>query len=357
MKTDNKMNFNFTETFNIKVNDNNIKLSISYNDEIIYFEAEEENIFPKIEFGLFQSLKELLNIDRYFRQFDNLKEVFESLKIMINNKNLSIIKEENEIKLKIKNISTNKDFFIKLKLKEKDIKTEINNLIPYICSLNNKISNLENKMKEMKIDFDNKLKTMEQKHKDEIDRCNEKIMNLEKRIQKEINEKLLFIDSNIIDMHEKDLICKWFENKTPISTKLLLNAKIDNNFYKSFFEYCGNKTNTMIFIKTTDGERFGGFTNIIWPINGTAKDNNSFLFSLSKKEKYKIINPEKAIRTSNNSWISFGCGNDLYLYNNLMSQGGGTSKSNYDISGGVFSLNKGNNTFKLSNCEIYQIEF
>ena len=212
---------------------------------------------------------------------------------MIINKNLSIIKEENEIKLKIKNISTNKDFFIKLKLKEKDIKTEINNLIPYICSLNNKISNLENKMKEMKFDFDKKLKTMEQKHKDEIDRCNEKIMNLEKRIQKEINEKLLFIDSNIINIYENNLICKWFENKTPISTKLLLNAKIDNNFYKSFFEYCGNKTNTMIFIKTTDGERFGGFTNIIWPINGTAKDNNSFLFSLSKKEKYKIINPEK----------------------------------------------------------------
>ena len=36
---------------------------------------------------------------------------------------------------------------------------------------------------------------------------------------------------------------------------------------------------------------------------------------------------------------------------------GGTIKSNYDISGGGYSLNRGKSSFNLLNCEIYQIEF
>ena len=113
----------------------------------------------------------------------------------------------------------------------------------------------------------------------------------------------------------------------------------------------------MIFIKTTEGERFGGYTSVIWPNNGISKDTESFLFSLSKKEKYKVINPDNAIGVEKNNWISLGYGSDLYIYNGLKSRGGGTSKSYYDISGGSYSLNRGKNKFNLLNCEIYQIEF
>ena len=113
----------------------------------------------------------------------------------------------------------------------------------------------------------------------------------------------------------------------------------------------------MIFIKTTEGERFGGYTSVIWPNGGQSKDTESFLFSLSKKEKYKVINPDYAIGVSKNSYISFGCGNDLWIYNDSNSRGGGTSKSNYNIPGNIYSLNRGKSSFKLLNCEIYQIEF
>ena len=153
------------------------------------------------------------------------------------------------------------------------------------------------------------------------------------------------------------MISEWFGDKNPISAKLLLDTKIDDNFYQTFFEKCGNVPNTMIFIKTTEGERFGGYTSVIWPNDGKSKDTESFLFSLSKKEKYKVINPDYAIGVSKNSYISFGDGNDLYIYNDSNSRGGGTYKSYYDISGGSYSLNRGKNTFNLLNCEIYQIEF
>ena len=351
---ENKLNFKVSEIFDI----DDIKLTISYNDEIILFKAEEkdENIFPQKEYNLIQSLKDLLNIDRYFRQFDNIKEVFESLKILINNKNISIIKKDNEISLKMKNLNTNKEFFINLKLKQKDIQSELKDIIPYISSLNNKITNLENQIKEMKKDFDNKLQEIDKRHKNELDIYKRQIEEyIEKNFQKK--QKFLFNDSNIVQENENKLIYKWFGDKNPFSAKLLLNAKINDNFYKEFFDKCGNVPNTMLFIKTTDGERFGGFTSVIWPTKGQAKDTESFLFSLTKKEKYKIINTESALGVDANNWISFGNGYDLYLYNDLNSSGGGTAKNHYDISGGDYSLSGGKNRFRLSNCEIYQIEF
>ena len=92
---ENKINFSSTETFNIQINEQKFKLKISYNEKIMFFEIEEENDFQRKEFNLYQSLEEFIKIDKYFRQFDNLNEVFNSIKILILNKNLTIIKEDN----------------------------------------------------------------------------------------------------------------------------------------------------------------------------------------------------------------------------------------------------------------------
>ena len=91
---ENKIKFSSTETFNIQINEQKYKLKISYNEKIMFFEIDEENVFQRKEFNLYQSLEELIKIDKYFRQFDNLEEVFNSIKILIMNKNLTIIKEE-----------------------------------------------------------------------------------------------------------------------------------------------------------------------------------------------------------------------------------------------------------------------
>ena len=189
---DNKINFNASETFNMKVNEKDVKLKLSYNEQFFLFEAEEADAFPKNEFCLLKSLEELTKIDKYFRQFDTLKEVFDSIKQLFQTKNISVIKEDKQMKLKIKNILANKEFFISLPLKEKDIKSEMEHLIPYISSLNNKITNLENQISQMKIDFDNRLKALEKKHQDEI--------------EKNLLTIRLFQDSNIVQSNEKELI-------------------------------------------------------------------------------------------------------------------------------------------------------
>ena len=147
---ENKINFDKSEVFEIKNNEKNIKLKIYYNEKIIFFEIEEDDIFPKKEFNLYQSLDELIGIDKYFRQFDNLKEVFDSIKIIISNKNLSIIKEKKSMKIKIDNILSNKVFYINIPLKEKDIKSVIDSLVFYVVSHNDKINNLECQIKNLK---------------------------------------------------------------------------------------------------------------------------------------------------------------------------------------------------------------
>ena len=342
----NEIKFSISESFTIKGNnENNIRLKISYNEKIIFFEAEEENVFPKQEFNLYQSLEQLTKIDRYFRQFDELKEVFEFIKTIISKNNLSVVKEENKMKLKLSNPLINKDIIINLTLKAKDIKSEVESPIPYITSLNKKIDSLENQIKDMKIEFDNKLKDM----KAELDEIKNKFEN---KIPN------LFQGSQIIDDNDKNIIMSWFDKKI-ISTELLLNAEINDNFLQAFFSKCINRKNTMIFIRTTDNLRFGGFTSVIWPTNGNSSDKESFVFSLTNRQKYKILNADRALEVFEGSWISFGPGMDLYLHNRLKTIGGATIKSSYDIPSNKngFYLNGGKDNFKLSNCEIYQINF
>ena len=62
----------------------------------------------------------------------------------------------------------------------------------------------------------------------------------------------------------------------------------------------------MIFAKTTNGYRIDGFTTIIWTDGICGKDNEAFLFSLDKKEKYKITNENYANRLNNGSNFYFG---------------------------------------------------
>ena len=103
--------------------------------------------------------------------------------------------------------------------------------------------------------------------------------------------------------------------------------------------------------------RFGGYTTSIWANIGTLKDENSFVFSLDKKEKYKVINKDSAI-FANENYIQFGtCCFRIYnnctsISNNYINDG----KYYYDIPEN-YALTGGENKFTLSSYEVYQLEF
>ena len=329
-----KIKFNNSQSFDIKENKTTFKLKLSYNDKILFFEIEKSDQFPKDIFTKYLTFDELGKINKFFLQFDTLLEVVDSLKLIINNNNLSIIEEDKQIKLQITNPSNQKTFFIEIPQKEKDLKTEMDTIIPYIISLRDKVNSLEEKVNELmsiKVEYE-KLK------KEEIKK-----------------ENRYFKNSNIIKLEEENIILNWFERK-PIRFIKLLDSKIDGDSTSAFINKCANKCPTILFVKTTNGYRFGGYTTKLWTKSNYVKDDKSFLFSLDKKEKYNITNSQYATYYDS-SYFYFGNA-AIYINNNCTS-----NQYNY-VDNGSFStvpqnygINGGEYNFTVSCYEIYQLEY
>ena len=336
-----EIKFDASETFEINTDNKIYALKISYNEQLIYFEIKEKNAFVKDEYNLYIDLNELGKISRFFNQFETVKEVFDSLKSLIDKKNLSIIQEEKKMKIKIINPINNREFYINVLSKEKDIKSEINSIITYVTSLNEKMQKLENKVNLHENMLNEIIKEKEEKKK-----------------KKELYEKYQINKSSVINKEEIDLFMNWLDQK-PKKIKLLLDSKIDGNLTQTFYNKCGGKFPTVVFVKTTKGKRFGGYCSIGWENKKGEymKDINSFIFSLDKKKKYKIKNPDKAIQT-NSSYFAFGSGtSDFYIYDKCTS-----NTENYNENTGTYETTEtyelnGENNFTVSSYEVYQIEY
>lgn len=333
-----EIKFDASETFEINTDNKIYALKISYNEQLIYFEIKEKNAFVKDEYNLYINLKELGKISKFFNQFETVKEVFDSLKSLIDKKNLSIIQEEKKMKIKIINPINNKEFYINVLFKEKDIRSEINSIVTYVTSLNEKVQKLENKVNLHENMLNEIIKEKEEKKK--------------KKLYGQINK------SSVINKEEIDLFMNWLDQK-PKKIKLLLDSKIDGDLTQTFYNKCGGKFPTVVFVKTTKGKRFGGYCSIGWgnKKGGALKDTNSFIFSLDKKKKYKIKYPDEAFQT-NSSYFAFG-----YTYSELHINDKCTSNTNnYNQNYGTYETTEkyelnGEHNFTVSSYEVYQIEY
>ena len=334
-----EIKFDLSESFEITTDNKIYELKISYNEQLMFFEIKEKNAFLKDEFNLYTNLKELGDINRFFIQFETIKQVFNTIKKLINKKNISIIQEEKKMKIKIINPIDDEEFFINVNSKEKDTKSEINSIIACVNSLTQKVQNLENKVNILENKVNELIKEKEEKKK-------------KKELYGQISK------SSVINKDEIDLFMNWFDKK-PTKIKLLLDSKIDGDSTQTFYNKCSYKFPTVVFVKTTKGRRFGGYCSIGWEnANGNyKKDINNFIFSLDKKKKYKIKQPEYGIQTYS-TYFAFGNGNDFYIYNNCTS-----NNNNYSNNNGVtyetterYELN-GEQYFTVSSYEVYQIEY
>ena len=345
-----EMKYGKTEAFEIE---NKYNLKISFNDKIIFFEIEEKDKFPKQDFNIFLNLEELGNINRYFYQFESLKEVYETLKKLIEQNSLFVVKEDKLMKIKIENPINDKVIYINVPLKEKDLKNELESIVSYISTLNNRINELEKKVDEIN-ELKNKFKIFE----DYLPYLNQMKLEIDnKKEQQKKNENNFwegFKNSNIANIEEQKAIYNWLD-KRPKNAKLLLNSKNDGDKISTFYEKCKDKSPTLVLVKTTEGKKFGGYTSISWKNNNGGKitDYQSFIFSLDKMKKYEVQKPEKAIQT-NDDYFAFGAGNcDIYIVDNCHSENSCDSRDNYGISGNKLA---GNETFKVSSYEVYYLE-
>jgi hypothetical protein len=102
------------------------------------------------------------------------------------------------------------------------------------------------------------------------------------------------------------------------SLKLLYRASEHNFSTTDFHQCCDVVPNTLTLVKTEFGNVIGGFTPLTW---NRARDGHyepdslldTFLFSLTLKQKMLLTNPSRAIANDANFGPVFGAGHDLAI--------------------------------------------
>ena len=280
----------------------------------------------------------------------------------IESKNNNLESKVNSLESKITNLeSTNNNLESKitnLVSKNSSFESKITNLVSKNNSLESKIINLESKNNnlESKISSVNteniSLKKEIEKMKNSINEFDEYIkMQKEIKIIKE-NYRFVFSDSLIVNELEKKMICDWIKPNVNTKTKLLYRVSRDGDGPDKFHKYCDNQGPTIIFIKSCDGYRFGGYTGISWTIQNKigywAEDKDAFLFSLNNKLKIMNNNTKYTVYHGKQNGPDFGDG----FYNSLVINYNGnkclTGKKNY--------CNGSRNAFTFKNKDLVGVD-
>ena len=253
----------------------------------------------------------------------NIQKIFTKLRNEINNRedqllldvdkkfeelyfNEDIIKESEKLPNKIK-ISLEKGKLIDINWKE----NKLNSLINDCLNIENNIENINkiNKSLNKCNSFNFNIKFYPEE--DGINQLLETIKNFGI-----INDKPPKIFDSKIEFDEK-LVLSWLNYKN-IKSELLFRKTRDGSTSNDFHNKCDNKGITIIFIETTKGYKFGGYTELEWDNTGYKTDKSTFLFSFNNNQKYIARNNNSSIYCNSNYGPYFGCGHpEIYLYKTL----------------------------------------
>lgn len=288
------------------------------------------------------TIDELHKLNKYFRQFDTINEVYDFL--------INIEKIEEIINIKVE------DKFINLKLSLPDIskaktQIEINFIIPVVeikesdliiklCEKMEKIDILEKKINYI---FSFLRKTDKNFKEYEI-----------------ISKNIKNIESNIVTIEDFATVQIGIReklNKTIKEAKLLYRASRDGDSTQ-FHSKCDGKKNTVTFVQAKNGRKFGGFANQAFNSNNSwISDPNCFVFSLFYNECYYYNNNGYMIYGSSSYGPLWGggSGHDLYLASGCLNNTTSTSKQNsFNYLNRVNALT-GSSNFQAEDYETYEL--
>ena len=358
------LKLNNSQSIQIQYNDNlKYNLIISCNDKIINFEIEDLISFPKNEYFYSTNFENLQKLNRFFLLFQDNSKIKEAIINSVNNKLLSIIKENDLCKIKIKNPFDENEVIIEIPKKIKNINQQIESIIPLIIEMKQKIENCETKI--INLEKENKdLKQEISKLKNEgISKLENENKDLKSRITKseETNithikiEPLFFKQSKIINRKDEELIINWLPKKYKF-TNLIFCTSRDGDTIDAFKNKCENQSPTLVIIKTDKGIIFGGYASSPWKEKGPIQDNNSFIFSIDLKKKYNVKDTSTALYGyyyKKSIMFQFGCC-DFRICNNC-TQNNNNYISKRDYEGLSLDINKGIREFKVNELEIYKL--
>ena len=242
-----------------------------------------------------------------------------------------IIKEGDKLPNKIKN-SLNKG----KQINENWNENKLNSLINDCLNIENNIKNINKINDSIK---KNKSINFSLRFYPEEDGINQLLENINKFGT--IKETELF--QTLIEF-DQDLVKSWLNNRK-FSSELLFRKSRDGSTPDDFHKKCDNKGITIVFIETTKGYKFGGYTELQWDkSSGYKKDKSTFIFSFNHREKYTARNNNNSIYCGSSEGPRFGCNwPEIYLKQSL-----NKGRSWDDNSTNTFLLGR-----KLTNGEEY----
>ena len=171
-------------------------------------------------------------------------------------------------------------------------------------------------------------------------------------LEKKVNDLKMIKGAFFSDLPDYNVIKDFFEKK-PNFLKLIYNGKDRNNFFAN----CAGKKNLLFLVKDTKGNKFGGYMSSTLVKNDdlNIKDENSFIFSVQNKKKFKVLNPSKAIYVRSEYLITFGgdgSGNDFYIQEN---SGGINKKETYGDKNN--ETTNGNSSFTIDEFKVFELIF
>ena len=346
-------NNKFIITFR-NIESSSLLISAVFDDQIL-------KIFYETEFTL-EKIKE----NKAFISYDKIEEILSELFILIDEGKIHLMEEKNNICIKFDlPFQKYKKIVFVIEEKKKTNEEKINELYNIIIKQNKEITFLKTNLNLMK----SKLENIEINNKD-LNKIMIKLENENKQILNNNNfeEKIITnLKSKIIDSFDKiDFIINRLQDSPKLKNKkisfnLLFKATTDGQLASDFHKKCDGKVQQLIFIKTTEGETFGGYTKVGFRNRGNAfKDNNAFVFSCYNKKIYNIKKEQNAIMDFQSNGPCFYSNGDyiIYIPNKMfddLSYTCSISSSYYEGMTMDYEINNGDKYFNIQEIEVYQI--
>ena len=371
------------------INNEEYKLQFIIINKIIYLKVINI-IFPKIEYiPNERNLDEIKKLSNLLFNKENLNEPGTILKNskfeneeedndLIVKLKVSLPEEKNEVfkfSFKIKFPNTDdlvKYLFQEIKIMKKNINIEKIKTESEIKELKNTISNYQNELS----------KINENKANNELINKSELLALIEenKNLYQEVNQLKTFtkflntirglkFESKIIDsLNNIEFLLEYIlQNDKAFNFRkiqLLYRGSKDGDKTKTCHNLCDEKKHVLIFMKSSNGYIFGGYSKIGFKANNDPmnfeykKDNNSFLFSINLKKIYPVVKDKAVI--SNTRDISGLCfHSSLVFQDNFMKR-----NENYIIKtitkcfngfDTEFEMNGGEGQFRCKELEVFQL--
>ena len=179
--------------------------------------------------------------------------------------------------------------------------------------------------------------------------------------------KHLYSMSSISSLDEITLISNWINPNATFNYVLLYKASRDGDSSDTFHEKCDYNQNTITLILTTDGWKFGGYTDSTW-LDTSLDDemncnedckftSNSFIFSLNLKKKYPSISKTPPIRCGQDKGPTFGNGPDFMILNKCLSRNSlCNSPTTFGNMATINEFNGGKDKFIVKEMEVFYVK-